>query len=169
MVDDYEAPAGSRLWSSSYARLLVCPLPEAGDHSELERRLRKAEAWLDEIILEHEDRGSPLDGYLVLLLAAPPGLSLGNRLREIELDPAFCRKHVLWSEGGAGWKRQLERVSVLALADTPSPAEPAILPELPHRAAEVWKMSSEGKSIRSVAEHVLSLVGVSGTEVADEG
>lgn len=166
-VDDFEAPGGSRLWSSSYARLLVCPMPKNVGETEFEQRFESAQQWLDELLLEHEERGAPLDGYLVLLLVEPPGPFLEARIRDIELDTSYCRKHVLWPEG-EGWDRQLEKVTVLALVDTPSPAEPAILPELPERISEIWEMSSEGNSIRSLTEHVLSAAGLRGTGVPDE-
>lgn len=172
-VKDSSTPRGARLYESAYALLLVCVFPE--EHEEelavedwVVDAVEAADLWLDKLLREHEEGNSPtMDGYFLLVLPEPPNSKLRERIREIELDPSFFRRQVVWPEGG-DWQRQLEKVTVLALRATPSPAKPAEIPALPDNAEEAWKMRQDGESIAAIERAILSEVGFNDEEAADE-
>ncbi len=156
-------PAGGRLWHSPYALLFVCPV----EAEHLERDHRRASYWLDDLLSEQEAAGRPMDGYLLLALECRPPEDQRHRARAIDQDPSFCRKHVLWPRSG-DWQNRLERVTVLALAEIPSPAEPATIPELPARAEQAWKLYLKHDKVKTVTGIILDQVGPAGTGVVGE-
>ena len=145
-----EPPPGAAFWSSSYARLLLWPVP-GGDLSLLESAMLEGEGWLDAALrhLEGVKPGKPLDGYLVLALSRPPAPDAYEEIRRIELSSRICRKHLIWQkeatqdDGEKCWCR-IADVTVLGLPTTiMAPTGELDWPSLDLEAAKVWHDVSE--------------------------
>jgi hypothetical protein len=116
-------PSTAVLWRSAYAQLLVLPITDT-----TEEKLRAAagvgQEWLDAscMVQERADQ-RVVDAYLLLILSDMLPDTLFSLVREIELDPTTCRKHVAWPVPGTDdeivWRRLL-RVTALGLPDSPT-------------------------------------------------
>lgn len=141
-------------WVAPYACVLLWPVEtEASLLSEANR----AESVFHDVLSARErPRGDrPIDGYLILLLATAPSDDIDDMVRELELSPQICRKHVVWpleeaNEAGAIWSR-LEAVTVLGLPEAQTEGGIDVAwPELEGPADELWQ-ELDGKSAVRVA------------------
>jgi hypothetical protein len=160
-IDGYEPEVDWQLWESPYALLLLAPVAMQSGVEGLRRTREPARRWLEAAIATEEKEGRILDSYLLLALDEPPDEALRDAIPEIEQDPSWCRKHVLWpmdDDSTNPWQNRLEQVTILSLAATPSPpAEPARIPKLPELAAKGWEhyQEKESNSVEAVKRMIL--------------
>ncbi|WP_397449917.1 hypothetical protein [Pseudomonas sp. NA-150] len=157
------APAGTTLWSSSYALVLLWPC-SGSDHISIERAAAQGQAWFDEVLVRNErlSPGSPIDGYLVLAIPEAPEAYAREEIRRLELSAQVCRKHMIWPSSPVDynyepglWQRVAD-ITVLGLPDSAAPSGNELQwPELDSEAQALW------------AE--LSTLGVNGTILRHEG
>jgi hypothetical protein len=142
---EHIVPAGTTLWTSSYARLVLWPCG-ASDAKGVIAAAREGQGWFDEVLVrgEAQSRG-PIDGYLVLALPAAPEADASEDVRRLELSSQVCRKHLIWPAGDADveeaagtWLRVAD-VTVVGLPDTmPSSGSELVWPEIDSEAQAVW-------------------------------
>ncbi len=115
----------ARLWRAPYAQMLVLPIVQVAEH-ELRLSARIGQEWLDlaSMAVEREDH-KVMDAYLVLVLGENVPRQMLGAVRDIELDPTACRKHVVWplpgNEADIVWRRFL-RVTPVGLPYSPTAA-----------------------------------------------
>lgn len=158
------APDGASLWSSDYARLLFWPCC-ASDAASIEKTAQEAQAWFDELLvqIEHNARGRPVDGYLVLALPEAPGDEAREDVRRLELSTQVCRKHLIWPsqpscadhEPGR-WERVAD-VTVLGLPDAEeAPGAVPYWPELDKDAQALWdRLEAQGVATTVAQDEVV--------------
>jgi len=138
-------PAGTILWTSSYARLVLWPCG-ASDAAGVIAAARDGQGWFDEMLVrdEAQSRG-PIDGYLVLALPAAPAADASDDVRRLELSPQVCRKHLIWPAGeadpaeAAGTWLRVADVTVVGLPDTmPMSGGELVWPKIDSEAQAVW-------------------------------
>lgn len=115
-------PPKATLWRSTYAQILTIefnlPTPDI-----LQGHAKVGQEWLDvsSMALERNDH-TVMDAYLLLVSLAALPREMLYVVRDIELDPTSCRKHVAWPLPGDSddivWRRLL-RVTVLGLPISP--------------------------------------------------
>lgn len=144
-ADEHAVPAGTTLWSSSYARLVLWPCG-ASDATGVIAAAREGQSWFDEMLVhgEAQSRG-PIDGYLVLALPAAPAADASEDVRRLELSSQVCRKHLIWPAGetdteeNAGIWLRVADVTVVGLPDTmPSGGGELMWPKIDSEAQAVW-------------------------------
>jgi hypothetical protein len=156
------APAGTTLWSSSYALVLLWPC-RGGDYVSVEQAAAQGQAWFDEVLVRKE-RSSPgglIDGYLVLALPQAPEEDAREKIRRLELSAQVCRKHMIWPSTPADhnhetglWQRVAD-ITVLGLPEASAPSSSELQwPELDSEAQALWTE--------------LSTLGVNGTVLLHE-
>lgn len=138
-------PAGTTLWTSSYAQLVLWPCG-ASDAAGVVAAASKGQGWFDEILVsgEAQSRG-PIDGYLVLALPAAPAADASEDVRRLELSSQVCRKHLIWPAGETDteeikgtWLRVAD-VTVVGLPETiPSGGGELVWPNIDSEAQAVW-------------------------------
>lgn len=142
---EHTVPAGTTLWASSYARLVLWPCG-ASDAAGVIVAAREGQGWFDEMLIldEAQSRG-PIDGYLVLALPAAPAADANEDVRRLELSSQVCRKHLIWPAGEAdteetagAWLRVAD-VTVVGLPDQmPSGGSELVWPKIDSEAQAVW-------------------------------
>ncbi len=136
-----EEPDG-RLWAGRYAQIALCLVQEC----TIDALLSQTEIWqekLDEQLLRQEQKqATVIDGYLMLILPESPDKRLRAYIREVEMDTAVCRKHVVWPEPGARpeekWRR-IFKVTALGLPPTPALLRGAQMPPLNAAQEGIWQ------------------------------
>lgn len=101
-----------KYWSTKFASVLLVYIDcETAEKAWLETR--RAESFLDAILLRIEKNGIVVDGYLVLAL---PHINdeLKQFIGEVEKDTRFVRKHVVYKNNN-GWQR-CQRITPLGLS-----------------------------------------------------
>jgi len=156
------APAGTALWSSSYALVLLWPC-RGGDYASVEHAAAQGQAWFDEVLVrkERSSLGGLIDGYLVLALPQPPEVDAREKIRRLELSSQVCRKHIIWpstpvdqSHEPGLWQRVAD-ITVLGLPEASAPSSSELgWPELDSEAQALWTE--------------LSTLGVNGTVLLHE-
>ena len=143
---EHAVPAGTTLWTSSYARLVLWPCG-ASDAAGVIAAAREGQGWFDEMLVRGEahSRG-PIDGYLVLALPAAPAADASEDVRRLELSSQVCRKHLIWPAGeadpeeAAGTWLRVADVTVVGLPDTmPSSGGELVWPKIDSEAQAVWE------------------------------
>ncbi|PRA51907.1 hypothetical protein [Brucella pituitosa] len=142
---EYAVPAGTTLWTSRYARLVLWPCGSS-DATGVTAAAREGQGWFDEILVrgEAQSRG-PIDGYLVLALPSAPTADASEDARRLELSSQVCRKHLIWPAGeadieeNAGTWLRVADVTVVGLPDTmPSGGGELVWPKIDSEAQAVW-------------------------------
>jgi hypothetical protein len=140
------APQGSLLWRSPYAVLLATPAPQKTPEEVL-TAARTGTAWLSVFIQDKEEKGLPLDGYLLIALDEKPEDADLELIRGITLDTSVCRKHVAWPDERGSWLSTLYGVTVVGLPEPifGKPLTSTQIPELPpaaERALALYRKTS---------------------------
>jgi hypothetical protein len=151
-------PAGTALWSSTYARLLLWPV--SSNQSEvIARAADEGEGWLDALLSQAEGAlTAPVDGYLVLALQSAPEPEADDKIRKLELSARICRKHLIWpspadalAAGAEPWTRVAD-ITILGLPDAVTASGDAVYwPEM-SEAAEVLLRALQEKGAPAVAQ-----------------
>lgn len=143
---EHVVPAGTTLWTSSYARLVLWPCG-ASDAAGVIAAAREGQGWFDEMLVRGEAQSRGLiDGYLVLALPAAPAADASEDVRRLELSSQVCRKHLIWPAGeadpeeAAGTWLRVADVTVVGLPDTmPSSGGELVWPKIDSEAQAVWE------------------------------
>ncbi|WP_059009195.1 ABC-three component system middle component 1 [Pantoea dispersa] len=100
-----------KYWSTKFASVLLIQIDNQTQEGAW-KMTRKAEAFLDASLLQLEQKGAVVDGYLVIAL---PQLNddLRQFINEAEKDTRFVRKHVVYYDNGR-WQR-CQRITPLGL------------------------------------------------------
>jgi len=153
-----ELPAGTALWSSTYARLLLWPV--SSNQSEvIARAADEGEGWLDALLSQAEGAlTAPVDGYLVLALPSAPEREADEEIRKLELSARICRKHLIWPSpadalaAGAGPWARVADITILGLPDAVTASGDAVYwPEM-SEAAEGLLRALQEKGAPAVAQ-----------------
>jgi hypothetical protein len=156
-----DLPPGGEAWLSEHAWMLLWPVDDASSFT-IKQAWRDAERHLDEVIPDEvATGGSVIDGYVVLALPErPTGDDALAMIREAELSPHICRKHVVWrddeandeDDGGASGRawRNVDTITVLSLPNVTPSAGRVAFPQLPADAAALldrilidWRKAAE--------------------------
>lgn len=146
-------PPGGEAWLSEHAWMLLWPVDDASSIT-IKQAWHDAERHLDELIPDEvATGGSVIDGYVVLALPErPTGDDALAMIREVELSPHICRKHVVWRDGGAngGAWRNVDTITVLSLPNVTPSAGRVAFPQLPTDATALldrilidWRKAAE--------------------------
>lgn len=151
-------PDGAKLWTSTYAQLLVLNCPSS-EKEELIKYARIGQEWID-VSCMNSERGDNyvVDGYLLIVLPAKPSVELWPTIRAIELDPLACRKHLAWPEDGLNpelrWLR-IFRVTSLGIPSSPlatgMKGSPKLGSEVERKIVEDLKAARSAKKV--AAQH----------------
>ena len=103
------------------------------------------------------------DGYvLVAIQTAPSSIETKQCLRTFEQSRSICRRHAIWPEPQSAdnnvnsWTARLDRVTVLALPESETPAAPAEPPlPGPKFLEEIYSRLKSGASYKLVAEEAV--------------
>lgn len=138
--DASSTPPGTGLWIGTYAVVLLWPV-STPDEMALQESFSRGQTWLDAFLTDRERTARRLlDGYLLLALPSAPDQGLWPIIRDIELDTAVCRKHVLWLVNGGIGDARLQRilaVTVLGLPASPAAAGVASAPSMTSEECEL--------------------------------
>ena len=154
VVGAAQLPADAKLWISSYAQLLIIPCKGLAVE-ELVNVARNGQEWIDLTCQQREsETPAVFDGYLLIHLPQRPPFELTDCIRQIELDPRACRKHVAWPEDGEAaelrWLRVF-RVTVSGLPSSPTstgmPGSPILSSALETRLMEKLRGASSPKQV----------------------
>jgi hypothetical protein len=129
-----------RAWKSSYAVIVIAEV----ETTALLQSCKELQSWLDEILLIQERKsGRVVDGYLVLITDARPGI---NEAQQLRLDRHVCRKYVVWPCAHGNRWNQLDAVAVLGLPDEARGSSEIALTEPPETLQTLWTAITESSS-----------------------
>lgn len=156
-------PQRVRMWRAPYALMVLWPLDECSPEA-LAAAQRSGESWIEDRLLAEEAAGNALDGYLIVVLSEAPSSESLGRISDIEQDPRFCRKHVIWPDSnGATFSRML-RITSLGLPAAGGGSGPAPNPDLTEEQLRLLGLI-EGMSIAGAAKRLVA--GCCGTGVPE--
>lgn len=101
-------------WYSEFASVLLVEI-NSSTRSDAWSEARRAETYLDAMLLKRERNSSVVDGYLVLALTQMND-DLKSFIPDVERDTRFVRKHVVYKEAEE-WERY-QRITPLGLINS---------------------------------------------------
>lgn len=150
----------ARIWRSPYALLALWPVPESIEE-RLEVAHAEGEAWMEKQLRAAEAAGEVLDGYLVLCLPKPPPDSMWHLVAQIEQDPRFCRKHIVWV-GEHLMSERILRVTSIGLPPSLVATGPAPYPELTKEEERIVEVALSQRTIQDALSATLNDLGFEG-------
>lgn len=101
-------------WYSEFASILLIEV-NSSTCSDAWSEVRRAETYLDAVLLQREKNGSVVDGYLVLAMMHMND-DLKSFVSDVERNTRFVRKHVVYKVAD-GWERY-QRITPLGLINS---------------------------------------------------